>query len=107
MHRCILIRRLSHISRVLHVLNILFLPVPAFTFSTITLKLEHQIKTLIKISSQKWLQTIKNNMAKRTHVAIRTLVEDAALVGTLLFHSVLQHNLLLKLAARNEREVRP
>ena len=46
-------------------------------------------------------------MAKRTHIAIQTLVEDTALVGTLLLHSVLQHNLLLTLAARNERELRP
>jgi hypothetical protein len=44
---------------------------------------------------------------KITHITIRTCVEDTTLVGTLLLHSVFQHNLLLTLAAQNEREVRP
>jgi hypothetical protein len=38
---------------------------------------------------------------------IRTHVEDAPLVGTLLLHPVLSHSLLPTLAAHNEREVRP
>jgi hypothetical protein len=49
----------------------------------------------------------KQTKQKTTHIAIRTRVEDMTLVGTLLLDSVLQHNLLLTLAARNEREVRP
>ena len=44
---------------------------------------------------------------KITHFAIRTRVEDALLVGTLLLHPVLPHSLLPTLAARNEKEVRP
>ena len=44
---------------------------------------------------------------KITHIAIRTLVEDTALVGTLLPYPILHHNLLLTLATCNEREVRP
>ena len=44
---------------------------------------------------------------KITHFAIRTRVEDALLVGTLLLHPVLPHSLLPTLATRNEREVRP
>ena len=44
---------------------------------------------------------------KITHFAIRTCVEDAPLVGTLLLHPLLPHNLLPTLAARNAREVRP
>jgi hypothetical protein len=55
---------------------------------------------------ENWLQTINKLDKKTTHIAIRTCVEDTTLVGTLL-HSVLQHNLLLTLAARNVREVRP
>jgi hypothetical protein len=46
-------------------------------------------------------------MTKNTHFTIRTRVEDAPLVGTLLLHLVLPHNLLLTLAAHNEREVQP
>jgi hypothetical protein len=38
---------------------------------------------------------------------IRTRVEDAPLVGILLLHPLLPHNLVLTLAARNEREVQP
>jgi hypothetical protein len=44
---------------------------------------------------------------KITHIVIRTHVEDAPLVGTLLLHPILQHSLLPTLAARNERKVRP
>jgi hypothetical protein len=35
------------------------------------------------------------------------MLEDASIVGTFLLHPVLPHNLLLTLAAHNEREVRP
>jgi hypothetical protein len=44
---------------------------------------------------------------KRTHIAIRTCAKDAPIVGTLLLHPVLPHNLLLTLATRNKREVWP
>ena len=52
--------------------------------------------------------TIVIKYDKITHIAIRTLVENATLVGTLL-HSVLHHNLRLitTLAACNEWEARP
>jgi hypothetical protein len=48
-----------------------------------------------------------NKIREKTHFVIRTHVEDAPLVGTLLLHPVLPHSLLPTLAARNEREVRP
>ena len=41
------------------------------------------------------------------HSKIQTHVEDVPLVGTLLLHPVLPHNLLPTLAAHNEREVLP
>jgi hypothetical protein len=49
----------------------------------------------------------KQTRQKTTHIAIQTRVEDTTLVGTLLLHWVLQHNLLLTLATWNEREVQP
>jgi hypothetical protein len=64
-------------------------------------------KNVIQNYHKKWLQTINKQDKKITHIAIQTHVEDMILVGILLLHSVLQHNLLLTLAARNEREVRP
>jgi hypothetical protein len=44
---------------------------------------------------------------KIIHFVIRTCLEDAPLVGTLLLHPVLPHNLLPTLAVHNEWEVRP
>jgi hypothetical protein len=44
---------------------------------------------------------------KITHIAVWTLVEDTTLVGAILPHSVLHHNLHPALATRNEREVWP
>jgi hypothetical protein len=70
--------------------------------------------TEIKITNQefdqnhqkKWLQTITKLDKTITHFTIRTHVEDASLVRTLL-HPRLPHNLLLTLATHNEREVQP
>jgi hypothetical protein len=90
------------------VFNILFFLVPAFTSSVIPLKLEQKIRTLIKIiKKNRYKLTITIKCDKITHIVIRTLVEDTTLVGTLLPQSVLHHNLLLTLAACNEREVWP
>ena len=88
--------------------NILFLPVPTITWSSaIPLKLQHQIKNFNQNQHEKWLQTIAKHDKKITHFMIRTHVEDAPLVGTLLLHPVLPHNLLPTLATRNEREIQP
>lgn len=47
-------------------------------------------------------------MATKNNLAIRTLIEDAAVVGTVfLLHIEIRHNVPPALVARNERELRP
>jgi hypothetical protein len=63
-------------------------------------------RTLIK-SSWKIATNHNKTWQKITHFAIRTRIEDAPLVGTLLLHPILPHSLLPTLATHNEREVQP
>jgi hypothetical protein len=63
-------------------------------------------RTLIKIITKMATNHSKTWQKKNSHRDPDTL-EDAPIVGTLLLHPVIPHNLLLTLAARNEREVRP
>ena len=50
------------------------------------------------------MATNHKNVAKRTHISIETLVQNAAMVGTSLPYFVLQHSLLFTLAACNDRD---
>jgi len=90
-HRCSLI---SH-------LNILFLPIPTVTLSSaIPLKLQHQIENFNQNYHENGYKPLKN-MTKKNSLMIQRRV-DAPIVGTLLVHPVLPHNLLLTFATHNK-----
>jgi hypothetical protein len=91
------------------VLDVLFLPVPTFTSTgALPLQLEQIIRNLNNIIKQnRYKLTILIKCGKIiTHLTVRTLVEYTSLVDSLFFHSLLLHNLLLTLAASNERKIR-
>lgn len=52
-------------------------------------------------------RNLKKTRPTRANLVIQKLVEDVAIVGTLLLHPQLQHNVFLTFVARNERELRP
>jgi hypothetical protein len=80
--------------------------VPAITFITIPLELEHQIKNLESKLSQKWLENIKK-WPTRPNLVIQKHVEDVTIVGTFLLYPEVQHSVLLTLVGHNERELQP
>jgi len=71
------------------------------------MQLEQRIRNLNDIIKQNWykLTMLIKYGEIITHLTVWTLVEYTTLVDSLFFHSVLLHNLLLTLAASNERKI--
>jgi len=91
-------------------MNVLFLLVPTFTSTgALPLQLEQRIRNLnniIKQNQDKLTILIKCGEII-THLTVWTLVEYMTLVDSLFSHSILLRNLLLTLAASNERKIWP
>ena len=98
-------------NRILHVLNVLFLPVLTFTSAgALPLQLEQRIRNLnnnIKQNQDKLTILIKCGEIITRCLAVWLLVEYTILVDSLFFYSVLLYNLLLTLAVSNERKIWP